>query len=245
MSKGESGFIVNAWRQMIGSLYSMSIHHVVLFFVRGGEGDARFSEMYVLMHVCLSIVCLPLLTHLRIPSYVETIVLFYAAYRIFETVLANINIFLSPNPNLTSIRRSIILLFHNYIELLFWFACIYLLRHGWFEYVAGSASATPLNKSVISSLYFSVVTMTTLGYGDIWPIKDLGRIIVSIQTLIGLFMGITILARFIAMLPQVSTKDPEEQNEITKYQKGFARLVAEECEKKREKHKQGQDKPKC
>ena len=223
MSKGESGFIVKLWRQIISSLSSISIYSVVLFFVRGGEGDARFSEMYVLMHVCLSIVCLPLLSHLRIPSYVENIVLFYAAYRIFEIVLVNINIFLSPEPNLSGIRRSIILLFHNYIELLFWFACIYLLRPGCFKYIADSA---------IRSLYFSVVTMTTLGYGDIKPVKDIGRVIVSIQTLVGLFMGIGILARFISMLPQVSTKDPEEQKEITKYQKGFARLVAEEVEKK-------------
>lgn len=235
MNKNERGFIVNAWRQISSSLHGMNIHHVVLFFIRGGEGDARFSEMYVLVHLCLSIACLPLLAyHLPVPSYIGTIVLCFAAYRIFETVLANITIFLSVEPKLSGIRRSIVLLFHNYIEILFWFACIYLLRPQYFEYSGTPptelASATLPTESIIGSLYFSVVTMTTLGYGDINAV-DIGRVIVSIQTLTGLFMGICILARFISMLPQVTTKDPEEQREFTKNQREFARLVAEEVKK--------------
>lgn len=232
MSRSENGFIVTAWRQMTGSLYRMSIYSTMLFFIRGGEGDARFSEMYVLAHLCLSIACLPLLAYLSIPSPIETIVLCFAAYRIFETVLANIVIFLSVEPKLSGIRRSIVLLFHNYIEILFWFACIYLLRPQYFDYGEDLKNlvATPLEQT-IRSLYFSVVTMTTLGYGDIKPAEDIGRVIVSIQTLIGLFIGICILARFISMLPQVTTKDPEEQEEIRKNQREFARLVAEEVEK--------------
>ncbi len=236
MSRSENGFIVNAWRQTTGSLLTMSINRVVLFFVRGGEGDARFSEMYVLVHLCLSIICLPLLAHLSIPSPIQTIVLCYAAYRIFETVLVNINIFLSPEPSLSGIRRSIVLLFHNYFEILFWFACIYLLRPQYFKYGIKLASETPPTKSIIGSLYFSIVTMTTLGYGDIRPV-EIGRVIASIQTLIGLFIGICILARFISMLPQVTTKDPDEQRQITKVQREFAGLVAEEVEKIIEKHK--------
>ncbi|WP_175405824.1 potassium channel family protein [Shewanella sp. MEBiC00475] len=39
--------------------------------------------------------------------------------------------------------------------------------------------------SIIDSLYFSVVTLTTLGYGDILPISSLGKIIVSLQTILG------------------------------------------------------------
>jgi len=39
--------------------------------------------------------------------------------------------------------------------------------------------------SFIDSIYFSVVTITTLGYGDILPVTQVGRLIVTAQVLIG------------------------------------------------------------
>jgi len=232
MSKDESGFIVNAWKQMFGSLYSMSMYSVMCFFVRGGKGDARFSEMYVLVNICLSIAYLPLFNLLSTQRYITTIVLFYAVYRIFEIVVVHINIFFSLKPALTGFRRSVILLFHNYVEVLFWFASFYRLFP---EYFTNNGSLP--TKSIFGSLYFSLVTMSTLGYGDIVPVNQRGYVIVSIQTLVGIFMGIFLLARFISILPQRRTRDPEEREAIKKNQKEFALLVAEEVEK-REKHEQ-------
>ncbi len=43
---------------------------------------------------------------------------------------------------------------------------------------------TPLG--FIESIYFSVVTITTLGYGDISPINDAGRILTGIEALLGI-----------------------------------------------------------
>ena len=42
--------------------------------------------------------------------------------------------------------------------------------------------------SFVESLYFSIVTMTTLGFGDVLPITNVGRIIVSIQALSGVML---------------------------------------------------------
>ena len=41
-----------------------------------------------------------------------------------------------------------------------------------------------------TSIYWAVVTITTVGYGDIYPITTLGRII----TMVSSFMGIAIVA---------------------------------------------------
>ncbi|MBL1386420.1 MAG: hypothetical protein COA35_017310, partial [Colwellia sp.] len=43
--------------------------------------------------------------------------------------------------------------------------------------------------SVIQSLYFSVVTITTLGFGDIAPVTDRSQIIVASEAIIGLFLN--------------------------------------------------------
>ena len=70
-----------------------------------------------------------------------------------------------------SCRRNILMLFLNYLEISFCFAVIY----------AGLNLLGNQAKSNIDYIYFSVVTSTTIGYGDIHPINDLGKIFVCIQ----------------------------------------------------------------
>lgn len=45
---------------------------------------------------------------------------------------------------------------------------------------------------LVSAIYFSVVSLTTLGYGDIIPSTDAGRIWASVQSLIGFFFFATL-----------------------------------------------------
>ena len=53
-------------------------------------------------------------------------------------------------------------------------------------------------KGFVNSMYFSFITFTTLGYGDIVPISILGKILVIIEVFLGYVMGgllVAILAR--------------------------------------------------
>ncbi|MEY2671694.1 MAG: hypothetical protein RL687_111 [Candidatus Parcubacteria bacterium] len=47
--------------------------------------------------------------------------------------------------------------------------------------------------NLATSFYFSVATLTTVGYGDIHPTTDLSRIIVSIYILVGVGVMLTSL----------------------------------------------------
>jgi voltage-gated potassium channel Kch len=47
--------------------------------------------------------------------------------------------------------------------------------------------------NLATSFYFSVATLTTVGYGDIHPTTDLSRIIVSIYLLVGVGVMLTSL----------------------------------------------------
>jgi hypothetical protein len=70
-----------------------------------------------------------------------------------------------------SYRRNILMLFFNYIEISFSFAVIYAGMHLLGDNV----------NSVIDYIYFSIVTSTTIGYGDFHPVSSLGKIVVCIQ----------------------------------------------------------------
>jgi hypothetical protein len=53
-----------------------------------------------------------------------------------------------------------------------------------------------------ASTYFSFVTLTTLGYGDIAPVSDLTRSLATLEAVLGQVLLITLVARFVGNLGQ-------------------------------------------
>ena len=66
-------------------------------------------------------------------------------------------------------------------------------------------------ETAIAPLYFSVVTMTTLGYGDIVPIHPVARMFAILEALIGLLYPATLLARLVS-LEIMYSKTPKDQS---------------------------------
>lgn len=56
------------------------------------------------------------------------------------------------------------------------------------------------------AIYFSVVTFTTLGYGDYAPINDVGRYIVSSQAIIGTLHMVTFVSLWLSKLIQSNNR---------------------------------------
>ena len=60
-------------------------------------------------------------------------------------------------------------------------------------------------------LYFSIVTITTLGYGDFAPATDLGRSLVMIETLLGQVFLVVLVARVVSQAnPTRAAARPDE-----------------------------------
>ena len=165
-----------------------------------------FIDIWAVGHFYLSLLCLTV-------TPITKIIWVYGCLRILEIMIVQINLLLFDQFRaakqkwpyfVTSFRRTVLLLIHNYLEIIIWFALLYHTFYYLFE-----TKNIYLN-TVLGSAYFSLVTMTTLGYGDITPKSQWGIVIVIIQALIGIFMAILLLARFIALLPKPKSIDEFE-----------------------------------
>lgn len=85
-----------------------------------------------------------------------------------------------------SYKRSMLLLFFNYLEIAFVYAVFY-------------SCDNYLNKPFFhwfDAIYFSIVTSSSIGYGDYYPITTVGKFLVTTQALLFLFFIVLFLNFF-------------------------------------------------
>jgi len=172
-------------------------------------------EGWAVGHFILSVLALFALPILATSSAIVFIA-FYGALRVFEVVIYQINVLFfewyrkfkkKKHHEARGYLRLILLLLHNYVEIIFWFAFFYLNVPWIFE--------TEALNSPLVSLSFSFYTMTTFGYSIFSPSSSAGYVLTLIQSVIGLFITLMIISRFISYLPKYKTTDRVEQFEET------------------------------
>jgi hypothetical protein len=85
-----------------------------------------------------------------------------------------------------SYKRSMLLLFFNYLEIVFSYAVIY---------TCGNYLNKPFTHW-FDAVYFSIITSSSIGYGDFYPETTFGKVLVSSQALLFLFFVILFLNFF-------------------------------------------------
>lgn len=149
---------------------------------RGHQYQDLALDFYILLKVSFPILILA--NHWEH----NKLLLWLMAYLVLETVLYiptlifASDLFSKPR----SYKRSMLLLFFNYLEVVFSFAVFY--SYG--DY---------LNKSFthwFDAVYFSIITSSSIGYGDYYPITTFGKFLVSIQALLFLFFLVLFLNFF-------------------------------------------------
>jgi hypothetical protein len=138
-------------------------------------GSRLFMDLYVI--TWLVVLILILNTGLWLG---RTAAVLIAAYRIVDIVNYRLLFLLlksETKPWATDvIRRSVVIAFTNFIEVVIAFATIYLQTGSIVQDSSKLALSNPTD-----ALYFSSVTMTTLGYGDFLPTDATGRWLVMAQ----------------------------------------------------------------
>ena len=64
--------------------------------------------------------------------------------------------------------------------------------------LAGGAFSTELAGDFSAALYFSLTTITTLGYGDIIPVAPFARVWTALEAVVGLLYIVVLIARLVA-----------------------------------------------
>ncbi len=98
------------------------------------------------------------------------------------------------------------------IEALWGALSVYLLIAIAFNYIFleverfDSTAFFGMQETTSSFMYFSLVTITTLGYGDLAPASDVGRFLATTEAIIGQVFLVTIVARLVTLFSRLSTR---------------------------------------
>lgn len=143
----------------------------------GHEYQDLAMDIYILLKVAFPVIVLSnylqtnsMLVYIMVYVLIET--LFYIPTLIFAS-----DLFTRPR----SYKRSMLLLFFNYLEIVASFGVLYTLGNN-------------MNKPFehwFDSIYFSLVSSNSIGFGDYYPITTYGKVLVSIQALF--FLSFVIL----------------------------------------------------
>lgn len=207
------------WLQVI-SIYKYIKKH----FDQEDEGFF-VEEWYSLFFISALLVLVLIGPRIHNTFWLFTVIFpFIAIYRIFDLLIAHLKIVLFNSESTTrtddgyiTIRhaqRWICFLFADLLQIVLAFAVIY-----WVIDVTSPACKAPFNEhfyaegtpiSILGSLrigvnaiYFSLVTIVTLGYGDFHPTTACCRLLVSLEILAGLFLLFSV---FVIAMPTIKTK---------------------------------------
>lgn len=148
-----------------------SLSNFVAFFRRGSKPAYLYIELYVVWWILILFVLL--YTVKLLPTTIALV----AAYRVVDIITYQLCILLvdsqDPKWRLASVRRSYITTMINFAEIVLAFAILYL-AYGHIMYDKSGIQVT----DELTAVYFSLVTMVTLGYGEFIPMDAKSRIIV-------------------------------------------------------------------
>lgn len=149
---------------------------------KGYEYQDIALDFYILVKVAFPL--LILINHWQNYSFVIWIMVYVLLETVLyiPTLIFASDMFSKPR----SYKRSMLLLFLNYVEIVFAFGVLYS---------CDNYLNKPLNNWV-DAVYFSTITSSSIGYGDFYPVTTIGKALVSIQALLFLFFVVLFLNFF-------------------------------------------------
>lgn len=146
-------------------------------------------------------VCVGLLACPGVFQNLFWVVFSVCAYRLFEISINQLSVLFQTDKesgfepiDASDPRRLLAVALSNYAETIVWYALLYRQLTTDF----GCNVVSPA--SPVGALYFSLVTTTTVGYGDITPKTEFAAGLVSSHLVFGILLSLLVLARFVGAL---------------------------------------------
>ena len=209
MGRESKSFIVSFWSRVFEILGKISLFTLVRYVLKKPVTE-RFVDGWVMGHLVGSIAAL-FGAAVFGQSWFSYLLAGYGFLRTCEIVIyqANVMLFDEFRANragqeyfLDGYRRIVLLLIHNYFEIIFWLACTYTVFAAEYKHKFTLGVGT-----MLGGIYSSFITMTTFGEFDLEPQSNAGAAILMFHASVGLFMTLLSLARFIALLPTPKAKN--------------------------------------
>lgn len=200
-------FLVNLWTIILQVLERISVFDVIRRYIapKQTSGNYRFVDYWLVLHTFLAVIYVVIAGIEQVPSWIKYTLLVYSCLRMFEILVYQLNVILvhpynTKNYSLNSYRRMTIALLHNFFEIIFWFAGTFITL----QFIT--------NASVPLAVYTSFTHMVTYSMDlDESKWSMMAIFILQFQAVIGVFMTVLSLARFISLFPQPASMDPLEQ----------------------------------
>ncbi|WP_052947790.1 hypothetical protein [Aneurinibacillus tyrosinisolvens] len=215
----EYSVVISFWKQVFQILRKISVFEYVKKVPHFQENPYRFVEYWVMGHTFASFLFFLFAQYVHIlPKWTVVLFFAYGFLRVFEIIVYQVNVlFFDPYENqnyaVKSYRRMVILLLHNYAEIIFWFAASYL----WISAIFPSFLPKGATSTLFGTFMYSFLTMVGFGSNSISS-ETLSSInywhsVLLFQAVIGLFMTMICLARFIGLLPAPKSMSKDEMPE--------------------------------
>ena len=213
MKEKKDIFIVEFWSRIFSILSHISVFAIIRRIFPKCINH-KFVDYWVLSHLILSLVSIPIVIFIE-SEILKLTVASFSILRVFEIIVYQTNVLLFDEYRakkqkkiyeIRGYRRIVLLLIHNYFEIIFWFATQYVVFNSLFTFAVPESHV-----SFLGAIYTSFVVMTSFGFANITPLSVLAYTIVISQAMIGLFMTLLSLARFISLIPNPKTMDEFEQ----------------------------------
>ncbi len=208
-----ASFIVPFWAAIFRALSFISVFPWLsrIRWLRDEKRSYAVVEVWVFGHTVLAF-AIALLAYVKPSLGVVNAVLIYGGLRVFELVVYQANVLLfdewrarraGKSYSLRGYRRILLLLLHNYAELMFWFMAALFAFHARAYLALDAASFT----SVLRTTLLSMVTFSSDG---IRILEWRGLLLLTVESVVGVFMTVMILARVLSLIPVPATQEPTE-----------------------------------
>jgi hypothetical protein len=162
------------------------------------ESEARkpiwiITDVYMLTWTVFLLFACSVTFHFQSSTFIVWFACAVSVFRILEIFSVVVELHTSKGYLTSAPGRAVANTFWHYIELILAFAVLYL--------AAGVFSCDNYQlgfEGPEDAIYFSLVTITTLGYGEYHPTEWPGKLLVSLQVLLGLVLLVFVVQRAIA-----------------------------------------------